>query len=240
MTILFADRSALGWDPTMTRIEEDGGTQYDIEVHDPITRTTDTYRTVRLVSHVSADAIVGRGTRVWTARLKGQPSSSLVILKDYWVNSNRTREGEIVREVRSEGLRRGLESDMLEVLERHLPTVVTDGDVQISGMPDKTRLLPQITIDGSALEDVLKLSVMLFTSRDVTKDTPGSHFSPSSYVDQFPQRILRQGPKTHYRIVIMEVGHSLNEEHSLTTAFRAIEGIAECKCVRSLYTQRHS
>lgn len=220
----------------MARVEEDGGTQYDIEVRDTISNTTATYRTIRLTSHVSADGIVGRGTRVWIAYLKGQPSSNQVIIKDYWVDSNRMREGAIVREVRAEGVRRDLDSDMREVLERHLPTVVADGNVQISDVLDETRSLPQAAIDGNVSEDVLKLNVMLSPSRDATKDTPSSHFSVSSYVDRFPQRPLRQNMRTHYRIVIKEVGHSLNEEHSLATAFRAIRDIADCKCAYSSYT----
>lgn len=225
---MYTDLSAVGWDPTIARVEENGETQYDIQVHDFVTHQVVTYRTVDLISHLSADEILGRGTRVWTAHLQGKPD--LVVIKDCWVDSNRMREGQILREVHAEGRKHGRESVTFKTLEKHLPTIITHGDVLISGTPDETRSLPQSMIGGNAEEDEIQLHQELSLSRDAVQDTPTSQYSMSSYIDQFPGRPLRQGPtRTHYRSVIKEVEHSLNEERSLAVAFRAIQGITECK-----------
>ncbi len=82
----------------MTRLE-DGN--FNIEVRTGA--KTLIYRTEEILSNHSAESILGRGTRVWSARLlvNGEPSGELVAIKDTWIDADRPREGDILRAIRS-------------------------------------------------------------------------------------------------------------------------------------------
>lgn len=233
---MFADETSLGWDPTIVRVplnEYDPklGWQYDITVHERLNDNPDgpiqevVYRTEKLISHVAADGIYGRGTRVWTARLKTTDSkeSPLVVIKDYWVDPNRQREGAINRCLRKEVAAK--DKEMEKHLHKHLPTVLAHGDVLIANSRDTTRSL--LKGDGPIVS--IDLVSGLTPSREPTIKTPSSPLSRTSYVDRFPREIVHLDPKTHYRIVFKEVGHALHEEGSLAAAFRAIQGAMVCK-----------
>ncbi|EKM61553.1 uncharacterized protein PHACADRAFT_204721, partial [Phanerochaete carnosa HHB-10118-sp] len=110
LTVMYADEMSLGWDPTIVRVPPDEcdpqiGCQYDITVH---SRLDDgrikeaVYRTEKLLSHMAADGIYGRGTRVWSACLQTTDGSKspLVVIKDYWVDTDLQREGVINHSLR--------------------------------------------------------------------------------------------------------------------------------------------
>ena len=97
--ISFATEQELGWDTSITLYRPrpliaPNEVQYDIKVRDDAKGTTRTFRTRRLISSIGADALRGRGTRVWeVVELKnGKEGTSKHVLKDAWVDVERERE----------------------------------------------------------------------------------------------------------------------------------------------------
>lgn len=136
---MYADRTNLGFDPSVTlRKGEDDTTQYDIIVR---TDTGDglVYRTLELLSSPGIEYTVGRGTRVWKAVKieNGVSTGEPVALKDTWVDCFREREANINARIRN--------STTLEtpsrLLAQSLLTVLCHGDVFVYGKEDRTRIL---------------------------------------------------------------------------------------------------
>ena len=59
------------------------------------------FKTVDLLSNVGAEALRGRGTRVWMVRrwVDGAETGDAMVLKDCWIDSDRTREGDIMAQI---------------------------------------------------------------------------------------------------------------------------------------------
>lgn len=191
---MYAEPHHLGFDPTMTRLENgDGTAQYDIMVR------TDTgeelvYRTIELLSTPDVAYTVGRGTRVWKAiktehgHITGEP----VALKDCWVDSHREREGIINARIRAAATL----PTPAYIIPRSLLTVLCHGDVVVSGIEDRTRVL-QVHEEAA-----------IPSPRGSSDD---SSLDASSVSEQ-----------VHYRIVFQEVGRDLTETTSLCVIFRAL------------------
>ena len=93
LSIMFADPTSLGWDPTMKYVASDGLPQYTIEAHSEDEKPV-VYRTVELVSSVGTNGIQRRGTRVWRVVRDDMPNEPPAILKDSWIDSERQRQAE--------------------------------------------------------------------------------------------------------------------------------------------------
>jgi len=127
-SIAFANESELGWDPTIQREripeqvhsspggnsseperEQVDATRYRITVHTrpvgddghegPAVETV--YRTTRIIFDYGADALRGRGTRVFEARRleDNVEVGELVVIKDVWVDDDREREDRILSQL---------------------------------------------------------------------------------------------------------------------------------------------
>ncbi|KAH7912084.1 hypothetical protein BJ138DRAFT_1112622 [Hygrophoropsis aurantiaca] len=101
----FAEDHEQGWDPTCRRVwDELFGIQYDIEFRDTDEKTP-VYRTTRVLSDFGAEALRGRGTRVFEAYLTGgkeegrEDRTHRVAIKDAWRESDRLREDQILRNI---------------------------------------------------------------------------------------------------------------------------------------------
>ncbi|GJE96418.1 hypothetical protein PsYK624_126150 [Phanerochaete sordida] len=237
LTAMYSDETSLGWDPTIKRVITKGPKgkpeyQYDITVHqvgDGGVPEEVVYRTEELLSQLAADGILGRGTRVWTARrvgADGKTFGDLVVIKDYWVDSDRRREGTIVTTLRdeAEGIK---EETQRMMLKNHVPTVVGHGDVRIHGSPDETKAFRDIHVKKCVTIDLVSALIPL---RESTDKGTGSHISIASFVKRPVKRIHVLDPKTHYRIVFKERGHALHEEKSLKVAFTVIRDVVCCLC----------
>ncbi|KAI9062842.1 hypothetical protein FKP32DRAFT_1676757 [Trametes sanguinea] len=252
LSALYADDTAQGWDPTIVRVlvpQQDGEPiyQYDITVHSVsedgrIEQVV--YRTETLLSQVSADGIMGRGSRVWTAhrvitgtRKKTRLDERLVVLKDYWIDSDRKREGNIVNDLRKQALKSTkLPDEQKELFLEHIPTILHHGDVLISDLPDQTRQLQNIFKRDDTGELVTHdLVDRLRNAHETTDEGTRSHLSQSSYVD-LPVRhgIALQDSKTHYRVVFKDYGYALHEETVPLSAFIAIQDVMRCLAILHL------
>lgn len=238
LSILFTDPCSVGWDPTISRIESEVAhadiakeaseppCQYDIEVHQMVDGNVVTvvYCTLKLLFHVAADGILGRGTRVWSAYpADADPTEdNIVAIKDGWLDVNRTREGNARGRIRKAVEDRN-DANLSRILEQHFLHTVAHGDVLVAGAPDTTPVL-----GGIEPIEVLNLMQTISPSRSESSSHPSSHYSESSYVDQAVPKTLQRGQRVHYRIVSQEVGTALHDETSLSTAFKAIRDVKNC------------
>ena len=86
---MYADTTQLGWDPTMERVS----TRHHVGQVDYIIKFRNVrYRTVRLISDIGAEAIRGRGTRVWEVRQlnkNDEEDPTPLVLKDSWADAQK-------------------------------------------------------------------------------------------------------------------------------------------------------
>lgn len=190
------------------------------------------YRTCRLLSHLPADGILGRGTRVWEAyHLESGPDSKHVAIKDYWVDNDRKREGAIIKEVRNAARTEfGDENPNFKALDEHLPTILLHGDVLHSNSTSQiTKTLPESAFTRNLFVKLRRIRTILDSKGEPSTEYLTSYLSRSTLVNAHSQKPLRQGFKAHYRIVMQEVGQSLLDEKSLAVAFEGIEQVARCR-----------
>lgn len=99
----------LGWDDTikLTKpldLKEANSEQpsWDITVRRQGTKECTVYRTKRVISNFAADAIRGRGTRVWEVVQLDEKQNEIdevLVLKDSWIDADRLREGDILHKI---------------------------------------------------------------------------------------------------------------------------------------------
>lgn len=130
-----ADAAKLGFDPTMTRIPSADGEKCRIEFEGRDlnkNRVKETYETVRCLSSIRADWIIGRATRVWEVQridpTTNKPDGTVKVLKDLWIDNNRDPEGEMYRQI-SRWIREHPESAGFE---KYFFTFHADGDVKVN------------------------------------------------------------------------------------------------------------
>lgn len=233
LALMYADTAQLGWDPTISRhicpiTQEE---RYDMVVH-PANAPAAVYRTKKLLSNVGAEALRGRGTRVWTAvevsqNDKGEDieTGPLVVIKDCWVDSDRKREGQILEEIRASAVADSFEA---KVFEQCLLTVQCYGDVMVNGRLDSTDTLHRrgaVLPNGHGkLQLNLKANVPLRNDIPVVNATPELEESAGDD-DGFRHTYLDYAAKTHHRTVFAEVGVPIHDVNSLTVAFNGLRNL---------------
>ncbi|THH04754.1 hypothetical protein EW146_g10093, partial [Bondarzewia mesenterica] len=212
-----ATRYLVGWDPTIAAHEVGGKIYYDYTVQSAGGIET-VYRTKKILSDIGADALRGRGTRVWEAvKLEGgKEVGEPVALKDVWIDHDRMREGNILEVLRKSALA----PDVAERLEDCLLTVECHGDVIIGGSPDHTR---DLMMRGKEVKE----SITVSTARNAVKSSgskvaTGSYIVAEDYHAQRKAKSIKYHPKIHYRIVFKEVCESLFAITSLSVVFHVL------------------
>ena len=94
----FADKKSLGFDPTV-QLDTSNEGQFILTVQPGNDKQRlRRFRTMQIISS-GAEPLLGRGTRVFEAveiNENRDPNGSPVVLKDTWVDSDRTREGNVI------------------------------------------------------------------------------------------------------------------------------------------------
>ncbi|KAJ3823101.1 hypothetical protein F5880DRAFT_1613185 [Lentinula raphanica] len=92
LSFAFSSAEDMGWDPTITfsHLDDKNKRQYNIIVEKHV------YRTISTLSDFSADNPLGRGARVWKVQ---DAEGSTHVLKDLWLDIDRTEEHEIYKEI---------------------------------------------------------------------------------------------------------------------------------------------
>ena len=224
---MYADETELGWDPTMQRQsprEYVGDVQYTIEC-DGVT-----YRTVRLISDIGAEAIRGRGTRVWEVRevkKNGGEDPTPLALKDSWVDTNREREGKILESIRlaAKKLPGGSDFDQLFMQAKAY------GDVYIDNVQDNTHLLirRRDSLEGMLDEPPLLIKAGPPKPPNINSNV-GTKGAPQVPNDDEPE-LVEYSAKIHHRIVFTEVGTTIAEVNSLAAAMIAMVDIVKGECL---------
>lgn len=219
---MFAKEHELGWDPMMKRISPRDFTrdaQYQIDFEGS------TYQTIRLISDVGAEALRGRGTRVWEVRelqRDGKEDPTPLVLKDSWVDADRLREGNILEEIRKSAIANDLE----EEFDLYFLSVKTFGDVYINGSPDHTHSLSKrgcTTEEGHVKP--LKVKVQP-TTRKKLKSGLGPAGAPTLPMNQSKERLTYE-EKVHHRIVFKDVGITIGEVESLADVFLCLSDVTK-------------
>ncbi|KAI0089527.1 hypothetical protein BDY19DRAFT_993119 [Irpex rosettiformis] len=202
LSIMFADRSKLGYDPTIAvskRTKDQRTTKYNIMVrgHDGHEAT---YITDEVVANISAEALQGRATRVWREKKadeNGRSAGHNMVIKDCWIDDDRQREGDVFAEI-LEAAKASSNPEHLENIERHFLKVVQHGDVFIDGEKDDTFKLARRGAEFPEPRQFLELHCSS-EPKEVIKPPIGLVTVDQATVNWL--NTLRYDNKSHYRIV---------------------------------------
>lgn len=208
LVFLYADPCQLGRDPSMKLLDGDENEpQYEMTLLGEDGRLS-TYRTLELLSDKGVRSFSGKGTRVWRAAYVdangglGPP----VIVKDAWVNANRTREGAILEQLYnmddSPEFQKSFKAGFL--------TLLNHGDVVLEVHEDQ-RIVDQTWTQPARTRD--------------EERTPPPHTAHST--DGHGENHL----KVHYRIVFEEVCTPLYQDASVSDVFRRLGQVCAGTCV---------
>ncbi len=194
LSLAHANAEAIGLDPTMDSSKD--GNSYDITVF-PQDGNTRKYRTLGLIAQVGS-TLRSRVTRVWKAvRIEdGREVGEPVVLKDTWMDSERSSEGEI------------------------LSNIV--GDLPVEDQDKSRDFFPAIECHGKVYLDYERNA--LDAARSFTMADPSTEQLPDA--QPLWHKIATQKGPVHYRIVFKDVCKPLNKETSLATIFRALSKTA--------------
>lgn len=245
---LYADEVDVGWDPTVTCIWEDGSEkpQYLIDVQDD--STTRTYKTLELVSSVGAEALHGRGTRVWRVVRYDRSAATVVdpqteyILKDCWVDDTLEREGTILDKIiataetmaQQPRARKGkaraatqplLSPEDLSLLKQSLLTYDVHGVVRLPTNDaadrtlDRKAIFPSDTPLHYIFEDTAATKKKQAAMDRRQAELKGEWRNVRESLKP-PQNVRLHNQKVHYRIVFRDVCEPLKDQRLLHEIFR--------------------
>ena len=225
LRLMYADETALGWDPTMKRLSPRdyvGDVQYTIECAGV------TYRTVRLISDIATETIRGRGTRVWEVREVKENSEedpTPRALKDSWVDADRLCEGKILKAIRDDAKKLSNAFDF----DRYFMTAKAYDDVYIDGVKDTTYLARgRSTFTGKV--DKPPLVIKAKTPRNRTMRSQAGTKGATQVPDKDVPKHVKYAAKIHHRIVFTEVGKTIAEVNTLAEALFAMTHIVKGEC----------
>ncbi|KAF9233645.1 hypothetical protein BU15DRAFT_66398 [Melanogaster broomeanus] len=210
-SLAFANEVELGWDPTIERVLVGDQIHYDISFRSTEGPPT-IYRTVEIISDFGADALRGRGTRIFKAYEKKESpptEKDYVVIKDAWRDSDRMREDLILEKI-FEAIAE-TQPDKVDDARQYFLTVLQAEDVMVDNETDNTlRLLHGKDIpDGSPLHDVTAEK----------EPSQRSHTSSVGNIPSAPLQLMRRNlpavksgdvhHKQHFRIVFSELGEPI-------------------------------
>ena len=232
MPLTFGMTVDLGWDPTMQLKYDDQLSSFCYEMTvTPVNNPVRKYRSVKILSKFSADAIQGCTTQVFKVyeinehgqRVQG---SKNVTIKDYWLDSSHEAEPIILKKI--------LEATD-ETMKAKFLTILMWGNLFVNGDVDSTdRIMNSLGLhlEAGGYKDSdhptpLKFYLCQYEPKQPLKCSaaglahstrPTSHLSPS---------VVQFDAKMHQRIVFKEVGCPIHDEESIKTIFKAAQDATE-------------
>ncbi|KAI6038241.1 hypothetical protein EDC04DRAFT_3113831 [Pisolithus marmoratus] len=222
-SLAFANDHELGWDPTIRRVCVEGKPQYDITVH-----TDDgeklVYQTTRIISDYNADALRGRGTRIFEVcpmSPDGKPMHGAEpgVLKDCWRDSDRDREDTILEKVFTH-LRDKKGIEQANEARKYFLTVLAAGNVMVDGKIDGTDSLLRVSnlpTDFTSYPLPADESPRARPTRSSEGLTPSFPCAPGS------AKHSKVHHRIHCRLVFEEVCQPIYELRSLDTVFETLQ-----------------
>ena len=92
LSLLYASKSDLGWDPTISVDLVEGESNYMIDISGILVSTNESLS----LSRQRAEWVIGSGTRVYKAhKIINGKKAGIVVLKDHWLSDGRIPEPDI-------------------------------------------------------------------------------------------------------------------------------------------------
>ncbi|KAF8501187.1 hypothetical protein JB92DRAFT_882570 [Gautieria morchelliformis] len=233
LSFCFATEIQMGWDPTIERLSTGSSEEYKIEVQDKVTGKVVYVKTVELIADFGADAVRGRGTRVWKALSRQSDGTDMhVVVKDVWIDADRVREGDI-RTMLEE--RASNDKTNKDKIAKHFVTVLFSGNVLIDGQIDDTFDFIQRGHEIPPDSDELQLRVHKSNGIAISVSTGGL---PITYPTMpFFRRVY--GPKAHYRLIFAQVAQPIYSIRTLPQFFLAMRDAAIALQLMATYRWVH-
>ncbi|GJE95867.1 fungal protein kinase domain-containing protein [Phanerochaete sordida] len=219
LSITYGSPTELGFDESIRRLP-DG--QFDIDVRDN-QGGVNTYRTIKVLSNIGADALRGRGTRVWLVnpltRAGRCDRKRQYVLKDCWIDSDRTNEGDLMNSVLTTAA-----GHLQEHLNQILLHPITHGRVYAGEVEDHTH---NVMFRGAPLPNLLDAIYVRESPLHVKTNVVSSLRVQGAMA---PEKAGKKAPprysgKIHYRIVYREVGKTLRGVESMSEVFDHLVGV---------------
>jgi Fungal protein kinase len=206
----------------MTR-DPEHPTQFIVTVHPHDNEKPRRFRTIQIISSFGAEPLRGRGTRVYEAIEvgdDGKDKGASVVLKDIWIDHDRTREGDILAELYKEA-----DEEDKKLVEKYFLTTVFHGDVLMEpSVRDDTRnLMGGLNTTRDSVFELQKRSSMNTTHKDKVASGSQSLRAMSRLHVQHPN--LTYSHKTHYRIVFKEKGDTIDLVPNLSDVMKVLVDI---------------
>lgn len=221
VSLAFADKLQLGYDPTVKRVKT-SAPNGNVEVQYQYTVGDEVYVTTGLpLCDFRADSVEGRSTRVWKAYRLSDPTKTEVALKDIWMTKDSKTEGDTLHM---------LTSDMTPLEAQHFLTVVCDGVVTINGEDDNTHTLAMRGVPPKVIGHYLTATPDENSKIPISQlITPGSqrtrsrgHTPHTTGPKRVQDKRVTFTERVHYRIIFKEVGKPLHEILSFKTVCSAL------------------
>ncbi|KAI5116304.1 hypothetical protein M0805_004645 [Coniferiporia weirii] len=216
LSFAFASKTELGWDPTVSVTIENGARTFNFTVKDHI------FKSVRVLSDIGADAIIGRATRAFIVKGK---DDKLAVLKDVWIDDDRDPEHTIRSKILAD-VEKKFGKKVRKRVAKYLLTPIVADFVKVDDQNDHTT---KVLMRGSApsLEntfDLLLVKPILSAARSSTG------YSQTS--DRITYQVMRGSRKhlhhrVHYRIVFREIGVPLHQVSKLSDVFTVLGDVSE-------------
>lgn len=227
LSIAFASREELGWDPTIRSVTtSDGRRAYRIDVDDQ------TFETEEVLSDSAADALVSHAARVWIVR--NVESGERSVLKDVWIDDDRDPE-HAVREAILRDIEVTYGDAARQEAASHFLTPIIQWFVHVNGIPDHTT---GVMMRGFTPSMRHRFTFRVRKPRIATAGDGLGHSTTSDAEMQltkrklrppFPHGLLRRNifRRKHYRIVYKEVAQDLYTIKKLSDSFLVLRDSAK-------------
>ncbi|KAL5532038.1 hypothetical protein ACEPAF_5602 [Sanghuangporus sanghuang] len=207
LSLAFASKPELGWDPTIRVVDPDAQKRvYLIEVHGQW------YEVLEVLSDFGADAIIGRATRVF--RVKLLDTDQIFVLKDVWVEEDRALEHEIYAFILDD-VERTFGKDSRRLVASHMLTPADNWLIKtIDGQDDHTKAIMMRGYEPT-FEQTFKLVASVPDDKDGSKSVAPMRSTDRELHDELNmhlgsriaserhQAVLRH--RKHYRILFVEL-----------------------------------
>ena len=223
----YGEKKALGWDETIKPCEEGDDRYYLIKSR------KDTYKTLEVLADYGADALTGRGTRVY--KVERQSDKKVCVLKDVWVDEDRDPEDVIYKNILESATdpedRQFLEDHLLKPTD-HWAVAVNEGKTEEEDEKDHTIHVMMHSETPPEPDQTLNL-----VSKVEGSNPNANSVAPLMSFDAEPNEKTRLATRVparkgfsgrkHYRIVFEQVATPVYKLTNLSTTFLVLKDAAK-------------
>ncbi|KAI5114952.1 hypothetical protein M0805_000808, partial [Coniferiporia weirii] len=206
LSLAFATKAELGWDPTITVSTKGRVRTYHIEVDGEV------YDTVGVLADSGLD-MAGRATRVFKVTKEG--SKTELVLKDVWLDDNQGLEHSIYDDLFSD-IEAQLGKSERDAAAKHFITPIRSNKVRVNGQEDHTCKVQMRNAVPS-----FRKPFELYIDRGYTIPWGSQGCSCTSSEENHRKHIHH---RIHYRILYNEVAESIYKVRTLRGVFVSLKG----------------